>query len=133
MKGVVFMKGIKCELCGSNSFTKVDGIFKCDYCNTEYTEDEAKKITVSGTVEFVQGSAEKDRLLKNAETFILLKQFKKAKEIFEEVSNHYPDDWRGWFGLFKLPFEEYWQTGSFSYPLQDNYNNMIQLSPVSKF
>ena len=49
MKGVVFMKGIKCELCGSNSFTKVDGMFRCDYCGTKYTLEEAKTM-VSGSV-----------------------------------------------------------------------------------
>ena len=44
------MQAIKCELCGSNSFTKEDGYFVCDHCNTKYTLDEAKKMMIEGTV-----------------------------------------------------------------------------------
>lgn len=44
------MQAIKCELCGSNSFTKEDGYFVCDHCNTKYTLEEAKKMMIEGTV-----------------------------------------------------------------------------------
>ena len=68
------MQAIKCELCGSNEFTKVDGLFQCNHCNTKYTLEEAKKLMVSGTVEVVTGNAEKERLINNAEKLIELKE-----------------------------------------------------------
>ena len=46
MKGFTFMNVIKCEVCGSNI---VDGMFRCDYCGTKYTLEEAKTM-VSGSV-----------------------------------------------------------------------------------
>lgn len=45
------MQAIKCELCGSNEFTKVDGLFQCNHCHTKYTLEEAKKLIISGNIE----------------------------------------------------------------------------------
>lgn len=95
------MQAIKCELCGSNEFTKVEGLFQCNHCNTKYTLEEAKKLMVSGTVEVVTGNAEKERLLKNAETFIALEKVEEAESIFFKLTKEYPNDYRGWVGLFK--------------------------------
>ena len=95
------MQVIKCELCGSNEFTKVDGLFQCNHCNTKYTLEEAKKMMVSGTVEVVTGNAEKERLLNNAESFWSLERKDKAEDVFMQITNEFPDDYRGWLGLFK--------------------------------
>jgi hypothetical protein len=43
------MKAIKCELCGSNQLIKKDGYFQCEYCETKYTLEEARKLI--GSVE----------------------------------------------------------------------------------
>lgn len=44
------MKKLVCELCGSNSFTKLDAFFVCDYCRTKYSPAEAQKLVLSGSV-----------------------------------------------------------------------------------
>ena len=49
------MAPIQCEVCGSNSMTKRDGFFQCDYCKTKYTLPEMQKMLVSGTVS-IQGN-----------------------------------------------------------------------------
>lgn len=101
------MQAIKCELCGSNQLIKNDGYYQCEYCGTKYTLDEAKKLIVSGTVEVVTGNAEKERLLKNAETYIKLGEFEKAKKFYEKIINDFPTDYRGWWGKYSIPFKRY--------------------------
>ena len=93
------MQAIKCELCGSNEFTKVDGLFQCNHCNTKYTLEEAKKLMVSGTVEVVKGNAEKERLLKNAETFLNLSHLDQAITAYSNITEQYPEAPEGWKGL----------------------------------
>lgn len=96
------MQAIKCELCGSNEFTKVDGLFQCNHCNTKYTLEEAKKLIVSGTVEVVTGNAENERLLKIAETYIRIGQLMRAYKVFEKITIEFPNDHRGWIGLARV-------------------------------
>lgn len=55
------MKMIVCELCGSNKFTKKDEYFVCDYCNTSYTKESAKKLMVEGSVK-IDTSDERENL-----------------------------------------------------------------------
>ena len=47
------MKAIVCEMCGSQEFAKMDGMYVCQHCKTKYDPEEAKKlmIEVSGSVE----------------------------------------------------------------------------------
>lgn len=106
------MQAIKCELCGSNEFTKVDGLFQCNHCHTKYTLEEAKKLMVSGTIEVVTGNAEKERLLKNAETYLNLGKCIDAINLYHEIAHNYPDDYRGWWGII---------TSSFGYNKDENY------------
>ncbi len=96
------MQAIKCELCGSNQFTKADGMFQCNHCGTKYTLEEAKKLIVSGTVEVVTGNAEKERLLKNAETFLKVSNIRKAIETFTQVTENYPNAPEGWQGILTV-------------------------------
>ena len=117
------MQAIKCELCGSNQLIKKDGFFQCEHCDTKYTLEEAKKLIVSGTVEVVTGNAEKERLLKNAETLLNLEEYKKAFTIFIDISNAFPDDFRGWWGSFYLPFIQYINTGKSYTP---NVNDLVK-------
>ena len=98
------MQAIKCELCGSNEFTKVDGLFQCNHCNTKYTLEEAKKLIVTGTIEVVTGNAEKERLLKNAETYICLQRYDDALNLYNQIAHKYPNDYRGWWGLVITDF-----------------------------
>ena len=45
------MAKIVCELCGSDTFVKADGMFICQGCNTGYTPDEAREMMVGETVD----------------------------------------------------------------------------------
>lgn len=86
------MKAMTCEMCGSNQFTKIDGLYLCDHCGTKYTPEEAKKLMISGTVEVIKGDAEKERLLKSAKFFSDKKDYNNASKIFKELLFEYPDD-----------------------------------------
>lgn len=98
------MQAIKCELCGSNQLIKKESYFQCEYCGTKYTLEEAKKLIVSGTVEVVTGNAEKERLINNAEELIELKEYHKAISEYRRITYMFPDDYRGWWGVYKIPF-----------------------------
>lgn len=93
------MKKLTCEMCGSTDLIKKDGVFVCQFCDCKYSVEEAKKIMFEGAVEITKGEVEKERLLKNAETFLTLDEVSKARDIYVQISNDYPDDARGWFGL----------------------------------
>lgn len=99
------MQAIKCELCGSNQLIKKDGYYQCEYCGTKYTLEEAKKLIVSGTVEVVTGNAEKERLLKNAETLINLEKTSDAHSIYGKIISIYPDEVRGYVGKLLLDID----------------------------
>lgn len=53
------MKQLVCEMCGSTSLIKEDGVFVCQSCGTRYSVEEAKKMMVEGTVE-VAGTVKVD-------------------------------------------------------------------------
>lgn len=42
------MKAIVCEVCKSNSFTKLADYLQCDFCRTKYTVEQAQKLFVEG-------------------------------------------------------------------------------------
>jgi hypothetical protein len=73
----------------------------CDFCGTKHSIERirAKIQEIKGVVEITKGEAEKTRLLKNAETWLNLNDPKKAEEIYTQLTNDYPDDYRGWLGL----------------------------------
>ena len=49
-----------------------------------------------------KGEAEKERLLHNAETNENFKEYDKASEIYWQVTEDYPDDYRGWYGMASM-------------------------------
>lgn len=108
------MKALKCEVCASNELVKDGDYFVCSYCGTKYTLEDAKKMLVSGEVEIIKGDAEKERLLKNAMSFIKISEFERARSTYAEVVEEFPEDYRGWWGLFSLQFRIYYETGVFS-------------------
>ncbi len=56
------MKAIVCELCGSNELIKEDGVFRCMYCGTRYTLEEARKLFSDDSVTV---RIDNEELLKN--------------------------------------------------------------------
>lgn len=73
------MKALVCELCGSNSFTKSDELFACDYCHTKYTPEQAKKLIAGGVVQ-VDRSNELANLLDLANSASLDHNWQEAYE-----------------------------------------------------
>lgn len=99
------MQAIKCELCGSNQLIKENDYYQCEHCGTKYTLEEARKLIVSGTVEVVTGNAEKERLLKNAETLINLGKTSEAGSTYSKIISIYPDEVRGYVGKLLLDID----------------------------
>lgn len=125
------MQAIKCELCGSNHLIKKDGFFQCEHCGTKYTLEEAKKLIVSGTVEVVTGNAEKERLLNNAESFLTFERKDKAEEVFLQITNEFPDDYRGWLGLLKCKCRNEMWYGSYESTLSDFKKLFLELCDIA--
>ena len=63
------MQKLQCELCGSVDIVRTDdGFFRCEHCGCKYTLEQAKAML--GTVETTIGTAERERLLANAQKII---------------------------------------------------------------
>ena len=100
------MQKLQCELCGSVDIIRTnDGCFQCQHCGCKYTLEQAKALL--GTVETTIGTAERDRLLKNAQTQYEIGESNKAKETFAKVTEQFPDDYRGWLGLMRTYYAIY--------------------------
>ena len=100
------MQKLQCELCGSVDIARTDdGFFRCEHCGCKYTLEQAKALL--GTVETTIGTAERDRLLKNAQTQYEIGESNKAKETFAKVTEQFPDDYRGWLGLVQIYLRSY--------------------------
>lgn len=84
----------------------------CPFCNTPYVVEKAiNNYNISNNIQAGvvnvygnDGSLEKEQLLKNAETYMQLERYEEARKAYEEVTNKYPDDYRGWIGVAKSEF-----------------------------
>lgn len=99
----------KCTQCGSN--LQVDSSKEatiCPYCGTPFITEKAinnYKVEIGSVV--VEGVSVETKL-NNAETFFKLHgDTDKARELFEEVCDTAPADWRGWWGLARITTEEF--------------------------
>lgn len=97
------MKVIKCELCGSNDFKKVNGEYECQFCHTKYSVEDAKKMMIEGTVD-VSGSTIKvdtsDELLnlyKLARVARNDNNSEKAQKYYEMIVIKDPSNWEANF------------------------------------
>ena len=89
------MSALTCDICGGNLAMNESGEFAiCESCGMKHTKERVKvKVQeVKGVVEITKGEAEKERLLKNAEAFIGLKEPQKALSVYRQLINDYPDD-----------------------------------------
>ena len=99
------MAALICDICGGNLAMDPSGEYAlCESCGMKHTKERVrtKVQEIQGVVEVTKGEAEKERLLKNAETFINLNEEKKALGIYTQLTNEYPDDYRGWLGIAKI-------------------------------
>ena len=97
------MKALICELCGSNDFLKQDGVFVCQYCNTKYTLEEAKKILMEGTVK-IDHSEDITLQLENARNSKNLSLYKEAVKSYSAVLEKDPNNVEA---IFYRTFLEY--------------------------
>ena len=101
---------LKCDFCGG-SLTIDDSreFAKCEFCGTKYMASTLRAkiqeirgtVNVDGAVETTKGEAEKERIAKNADRLFELHEYSEAYKLYKELSLQYPDDYRGWFGLYK--------------------------------
>ncbi len=100
------MQKLQCELCGSVDIVRTDdGFFRCEHCGCKYTLEQAKAML--STVETTIGTAELERLLRNAKAQYDIEQFDAAKSTYEEITKQFPDDYRGWLGLVQIYLRSY--------------------------
>ena len=99
------MQKLQCELCGSVDIVRTDdGFFQCQHCGCKYTLAQAKALL--GTVETTIGTAELERLLKNAKTFLDIGKFEDAEKVYTEITKQFPDDYRGWLGFLWIAYRK---------------------------
>lgn len=74
-----------------------------------------------------------NRLCKNAETFYNLGDKKKAEEIYIDLTNNYPDDYRGWWGAASVKTDRFrlysWELFQ---QIEGVVNNAFQVAKTSE-
>lgn len=74
------MEALICDICGGKLVMQSGGVARCESCGMKYTKERVQEkvqeikgtVKIDGPVETVKGDAEKERLLKNAETYLKL-------------------------------------------------------------
>lgn len=101
------MLTLECDICNGKLQMSLDGESAvCEVCGIIYSKErlkiKAQKINIL-TVS-IKEEMEKDRLIKNAETFCKLGDIEKAKSTCQKLLDEYPDDWRGYLGFAKIEY-----------------------------
>jgi len=92
----------KCTNCGGEIQVneKSESGF-CMYCGGKIIIKEAvQKMKIDGKVQ-VDGINTADKLAKNGETFLILEEYEKARKTFKKLSEQFPEDYRGWWGVVR--------------------------------
>lgn len=97
------MGKLVCEICGGSLMMNADNVAECESCGMKYAKEKvASMVKIDGAVEITKGEAEKERLLKNAETFVKLGKLDEARKLYTKITQEYPDDYRGWWQFGKV-------------------------------
>lgn len=102
-----------CTQCGSK--LEIDSAQEaaiCPFCKTPFVTEKAinnyntTNVTNIGNlhadvVNVSEDNSRENRVL-SGETFIKLKDYGKAEKVFTELTNDFPHDYRGWWGLIKV-------------------------------
>lgn len=101
---------LKCNVCGGMLVIQPDGESAiCESCGVKYTKELLQKkiieikghVQVTNPIETYAGDTEKLRLIKNAETFFQLGDYEESFKVFNQITQQYPDDYRGWMGILQ--------------------------------
>ena len=117
------MEKLQCSVCGGALVMSDDGEKAvCESCGMSFKKETVKKMIMelSGPVK-VEGIQNSDSLADRAETFLRLGETEKAHAAFRQMTDEYPADYRGWWGLTRLmDWEKYFydsDTGKAAMPL----------------
>ena len=96
------MAKLMCEICGGSLIMNAGNIAECENCGMKYAKEKVvQMVKIDGAVEITKGEAEKVRLLNNVETYLKLGKYAQAYELCQNITDEYPDDFRGWYFTFK--------------------------------
>lgn len=98
------MEKLQCSVCGGALVMSDDGEKAvCESCGMSFKKETVKKMIMelSGPVK-VEGIQNSDSLVDRAETFLRLGEMRKAEDAFRKLTDEYPADYRGWWGLTRL-------------------------------
>ena len=117
------MEKLQCSVCGGALVMSDDGEKAvCESCGMSFKKETVNKMIMelSGPVK-VEGIQNSDSLADRAETFLRLGETEKAHAAFRQMTDEYPADYRGWWGLTRLmDWEKYFYdsgTGKAAMPL----------------
>lgn len=95
----------------------------CMYCGSQILVQDAVqkyKVEISGRVS-VEGILSAEDLAKNGDTLVNIGNYPQAYDSFKELSEKYPDDYRGWWGMIRA------MTNDFSVmPAETDYHDSIR-------
>lgn len=98
------MEKLQCDVCGGTLAMTEDGESAvCESCGMRFKKEAIKKMVMelSGPVQ-VEGIQNANSLCERAETFLSLGETQKASAAFQKMTDEYPADYRGWWGLTRL-------------------------------
>lgn len=98
------MEKLQCSVCGGALVMSDDGEKAvCESCGMSFKKETVKKMIMelAGPVQ-VEGIQNSTSLAERAETFLRLGEPRKAEEAFRKLTDEYPADYRGWWGLTRL-------------------------------
>lgn len=89
----------------------------CPYCNTAFIVEKAINnyhntyVTNIGSIHannvYFSGDQKLEEHLRSGVAFLRLANYKSAKEVFQRVTEDYPYDYRGWYGLIRTITKEF--------------------------
>ncbi|MDO4413712.1 MAG: hypothetical protein Q4C20_01400 [Erysipelotrichaceae bacterium] len=129
----------KCPNCGG--MLQVDAsqrLAVCPFCKQPYVVEEAINNYITNynienmhaeTVNIIGGKTADD-FAKSGDTNMKLQRYSAAKNDFEKITNDYPYDYRGWWGLIRLETREFSVDGikwSTLCQLREYYKNVLKV------
>lgn len=102
----------KCTQCGANlTVDTSQEAAVCSYCNTPFITEKAITYynttnvtnidTLNAEVVNVESSDSATNLAHTADTLVKFGEWEKAQEVFQKITQLYPYDHRGWYGLLQ--------------------------------
>lgn len=114
----------KCTVCGAIlTINSEKDAAVCSSCGNAFVVEKAINNyntynTINADTVVVQG-ADAEQFLKNGATYIQLGDYSKALGYYEEMVEHFPDDYRGWWGLIRCNTKDF----TVCHP---NYENILK-------